>query len=509
MLPSDLLIVTRWRDNIRPKYSRLGDADVSLASEVIQIYRRGVGLKRGEVRERVLELEEACGRYKFVRGLALLVERRCDFTLEAAVNPLEARHTLFALAASRGHPTTEEERRNLLDEAARMLGVSAEQLESSLYADLDSEAVLKAAPDVDAFELLKEYNLSQTQTLLFFATEISFSASGNWQRIFRAIKYHGLMYSMMRNGDLFTVKLEGPVSLLKLTRRYGAAIAKVFPEIVRGRPWRVEAKILKGNRILNFFIDSVRFGGLFPDAAPQEAFDSQVEEDFLRQFKALGTNWNVRREAEPVEAGSSVLIPDFVFTLGKTRVFMEVVGFWTRDYLRRKLEKLSEVKGSPFIVAVNEELACDKIARLQNPGIHLIYYRGRIPVKAVLDALAPYARSELDSQAAGLRITVEDSIVPLERLAEKHGVTVEAVKRAAANVESHVLIGDVLVDKRLISQVREVLKSNVGDGAPLTRVLDAISQFNLPDPIAAITYCGFQVVWHDLLPENAIVKPSP
>lgn len=511
MLPTQLLAVSRWRDNVRPRCSKLDGRDVSAAEAVIGVYAAGVGRRRGEIRDRVAELEDAYGSFKFVRGLAALVERSCVFTSGAAVNPLEARHALFAETSERGYPTSIEERRRILEDVAARFKASAEQLEASMYADLESEMILKSAPKIGASELLKSYNLSLTQTLLFNATEMTFTASGNWQRIFRAVKYYGLMYTAMRRNGQFTVKLDGPTSLFKLTRRYGVSLAKVLPEIFMGKPWRVEAKILKANRLLNFVLESGRHGWLFPEACPEEKYDSTVEEEFAAQFRSLGTSWAVRREAEPVEAGASIMIPDFAFQLGGTRVLMEVVGFWTRDYLRRKLEKLGEVRGTPFIVAVDEELACDKLASLKasNPNIHIIQYKGMVPVRQVLEILQPYAEAEVKAQATELRLNVEKPIETLRELAEKHGVAVEAVRRVAGKLETHTLIGETLIEKALLQQIKETLEKAVAAETPLPKILETLKPYNLPDPVATINHCGFQIRWRGLLLENASVyKPK-
>lgn len=508
MLPSELLSVVRWRDNVRPKYSKMDGASVSAAEEVIGVYAGGIGLRRGEIRGRVAELEDAYGSFKFIRGLAALVERSCVFTSSAAVDPVEARHALFAEASASGYPTSPEGRRRILEAVASRLKVSAEQLDASMYADLDSEMTLQSAPKMNPVELLKEYNLSLTQTLLFHATEMTFTASGNWQRIFRSIKHHGLMYMAARSGGQLAVRLDGPTSLFKLTRRYGTALAKVLPEILLGKPWRIEAKILRANRLMNFTLESARHGWLFPEKTAEEKYDSAVEEEFAAQFRGLGTAWAVRREAEPVEAGSSVMIPDFAFQLGGTRVLMEVVGFWTRDYLRRKLEKLAEVRGTPFIVAVDEELACDKLASLKtsNPNIHVIQYRGKIPLRSVLEVLQSYAEAEVKAQTAELRLHVEKPVATLRELAEKHGASMEAVKRAAENIETHVLVGEALVEKKLMGEVARTLENMVNAETPLPKVIEALKPFNLPDPVAAITHCGFQIKWRGLLMENATVR---
>ena len=463
MLPIELLIVQRWKDNIRPRYSKLDERDVSAASAVIKAYAESAKLKRGEIREKVSDLEETYGDYRFIRGLATIVERSCTFSSKASIDPLTARHMLFAEASKRGYPTSYEERISIVEHVASSLKVSTEQLEDSMYADLESEMVLEYAPSISPIELLKSYNMSLTQTLLFHSTEMTFIVSKNWQRIFRAIKYYGLMYTVERKNGNFTVRIDGPTSLFKLTRRYGTAMAKVIPEIVKGKPWRIEAKILRMNRLLNFVLESTKHGWLLPELAVEEVYDSTVEAEFANQFKSLGTVWKLIREAEPVKAGNSIMIPDFVFQFGKTCVQMEIVGFWTREYIKRKLEKLAEVRDKPFIVAVDEELACEKLSKLQasSPNIHVIYYKGKIQVKDVLRILQPLAEAEVNTQAEHVELYIKKPIVTVKELSEELGVAIETVRRAANKIETHVLVGEMIIEKALIEEVKQTLENFV------------------------------------------------
>jgi len=507
MLPTELLVVQRWKDNIRPKYSKLDERSISIANAVIKAYVENTNLKRGEIREKVSELEEAYADYRFIRGLATIFERVCTFSSKASIEPLTARHMLFAEASRRGYPTSYEERNSIVEYVASNLKVSIEQLEDSMYADLDSEMVLEYAPSMSPLDLLKNYNLSLTQSLLFHSTEMMFIASKNWQRIFRAIKYYGLMYTAERKDENFIVRLSGPISLFKLTRRYGTAMAKVIPEILKGKPWRIEAKILRMNRLLNFVLESDKHGWLFPEMVVEEKYDSMVEAEFANQFKSLGTVWTLVREAEPVEAGASIMIPDFVFRFGKTYVPMEIVGFWTHEYLKRKLEKLAEIRCSPFILAVDEELACDKLSQIaSSPNIHLIYYKGKIQVKDVLSILKPMAEAELNTQASKVELHIKKSITTIREIAEELGVATETVRRAMNKIDTHLLVGEMIIEKALIGEVKKTLEDVIKEETQLPKVLEALRPYNLPDPITMITYCGYTIKWQGLIIERALVK---
>ena len=147
-------------------------------------------------------------------------------------------------------------------------------------------------------ELLEEYNLSLTQTLLFDSTALRFTVSANWQKIFFKAKRLGLIYDAYKDNG-FWVKIDGPASLFKLTRRYGTAIAKLLPAITASPKWTVEAKILWKftNEIYTFSLESWKQAPLFGTQPAIESYDSAVEEDFAQRFNALSSGWQLKREA--------------------------------------------------------------------------------------------------------------------------------------------------------------------------------------------------------------------
>ena len=59
-----------------------------------------------------------------------------------------------------------------------------------------------------------------------------------------------------------------------------------------------------------------------------------------------------------LEAGSALVVPDFVFTHEDgTEVALEIVGYWTPEYLKEKFDKLARVRAPNLIVAVRKKLA--------------------------------------------------------------------------------------------------------------------------------------------------------
>jgi predicted nuclease of restriction endonuclease-like RecB superfamily len=247
-----LLITRRWRDRIRPVYAKLSQRNLEVAGLLVQTYRDYVGKKKGELNEAVNGLENIGYDYRYIRGLAALLDRRCKLEPKATIDPVKVRRQVFKAAHKKVFPTTPEARRTVLGQAAKELEVTVEEVEESLYGDLEDELILKDFKTADPEALVKQYNLSLTQTLIFYSTELTFTTLGNWQNIFRQIKWLGLIYAIRKSDGGYEVKVDGPASLFKLHRRYGTSLAKLLPAIVQNSEWRVEAKILrrKGDRRL-------------------------------------------------------------------------------------------------------------------------------------------------------------------------------------------------------------------------------------------------------------------
>jgi uncharacterized protein len=471
MLPSNLLRARTSRDRIRPLYVAVDATSLALAEKIEGIFRDGVGRRKGELLGRLKEVEDEGNDFKLVRGLSALLERRCTFEAKSALNPVEARRAVFK-EASRARVSSPEERSGVLLKVSKELGVSPDALESTLFSDIEDELILRdfrpfKGPDT----LLKYYNLAVTQTLLFKSLRVEFTASGNWKNIFRDIKRFGLIYSVERGedeGEGYKVSLDGPLSLFKMTERYGTSIAKLLPQIMAADSWAIKAEILarsRGGKVYNFETDSGEMKGILTNvgrgaSAGDEQqprvgplYDSTTEERFAKSFLSYGTGWALRREPEPLIAGTHVLIPDFLFEKDGMKVYLEVVGFWTPQYLERKVAKLGSIAGVDMIVAAEESLACSKLERLRGKAL-VIYYKREVPLKPIIDHLrgreASIVVQQVEKLKGGEAVVLKGDVVSIEEIADQRGVAAASLKMALKDFkpEGYVRVGDRLFVSR-------------------------------------------------------------
>ena len=518
-MPSGLLFTRRRRDRIRPVYALLSRENLGVARLLIQTYEDHVGRSKGELGEAVDGLEELGYDYRYVRGLSAILDRRCQLESKTAIDSVKARRQVFEIAHEKGLPTTPDARQAVLHQAALDLGVTAEELEESLYGDLEDELILKSFEPVDAEALVKQYNLSLTQTLLFYSTELTFDVTGNWQNIFRQIKWLGLIYTIWRNNGGYQVRVDGPTSLFKLNRRYGTRLAKLLPTVVQSQEWIVKGKILrhKGERrLLTLELDSKKHGGLMEAlASPKEGttYDSLVERDFADRFRALHTGWKLTREPEPIPVGRQVMIPDFGFRKAGLMVYMEVVGFWTPRYLKEKAKKLGMVGDVDMIVAADTKLACQKLDRI-GERLNVIYYQRRVPLKPVLAHLKAREERLVEDQTRRLRdvdFSVEKPVVEVGELAEELGVLKDAVRQVLRERElpGYVRLGDMLIEESKLEEIQERLESRLEGGElGLAEASRIIEDMGGRKPTTILRALGYRIEWHGIEFRSAKIHKS-
>jgi len=383
MLPSNLLVAKVQGGRIEPLLLEPEGIPLAIAAEILDRLREGVGKGRRELERELGELEELALEagldMRVARAMATLALRVSVFEpVKTPVDPVRARLEVFEEACrSYGVAVSEEERRAVLERVAERLGCSVKDLETVLTRYQDE--VLAKPPDMSAEDLVKEYNLSEVQTMLFKAVKLGvrFTADGvTTKLLLRAVKALGLLYMAERTGSWIRLYIDGPASLLRQTRRYGTRLARLVPYVMLADRWAIEADVAGRRRTLRFELTDAR-SSLFPKRSVElePLFDSEVEREFFKSLSRLAAGWKVEREPEPLVAGNRILIPDFSVSNEDRKVYIEIVGFWTKEYLERKLQKLRELEGVTLIVAVDEELACSSLKELPH---EVVVFRGRL-----------------------------------------------------------------------------------------------------------------------------------
>jgi hypothetical protein len=295
------------------------------------------------------------------------------------VPPRHARRMLFEAAT-----TTGESRDALLTRVASTVGATPEDLESSLFADLPGERLLgELTASLSPPELALRANLSLIQGLLGRATRVTLEVSGNARVLVRHAKLRGLLCTVTRPASDVGAVLEisGPLALFRHTVLYGRALGSLVPHLAWCQRFRLRATCLLDDRPADL---QVATGDpIFPSVEPRR-FDSQLEERFARDFRKVAPDWDVLREPEPISVGTKLVFPDFALqhrTEPSRRWLVELVGFWTPEYVRRKLALYREARVANLILCIAEDRAC--AAEELPAGAVILRFRRRVDAAAV------------------------------------------------------------------------------------------------------------------------------
>lgn len=346
------------------------------AARMLAVYRRGIGAARGELHrrvERVLESFADCSPRRTQAFCKLLDDvssfaadartaarlRREVFTRAAGSHPLVAR------AEGMFESTVLEVRQRIAAE----LGRSWEEIERDMFADVIELQRLATFPhDLQPADLLATYNVAQTQALLYRATRVTVVAGADLKTILRHAKLAGLMHTIRRLDDgSYRFTFDGPASAMRSTSRYGIRFARMVPKLLSCRGWRLEATVLgPRDQLLGFELspaDRLRS----PLAAP-DPFDSALEADIIARWDASPPEgWTLERETEILHRGQEVLTPDFVLRHRGEPLprYIELVGYWTPEYLQKKAMQLSKFSQYRWILIVpSDNAAFAEIAQL-------------------------------------------------------------------------------------------------------------------------------------------------
>jgi uncharacterized protein len=299
----------------------------------------------------------------------------------ASLRPAELRAELFAAAAA-----SEESPTSIVDATAHRLGLPREALLESLFADLPGERPVRAPePPPTAAEAALRTNLAIAQAVLMRASRVELRVEGGVRPIVRLAKLRGLLCTLT-DAPLAeptpVLEISGPFSLFRHTLLYGRALAELLPHLAWCARFELRAACSLRGRLATVSVGSG--DPIFPAAAPTP-FDSRLEERFARDVARLAPDWDVIREPEPVRAGATLIFPDFLLRHRmhpERRALVEIVGFWTPQYLAAKLEKLRHAELPAFILCVDEDRGC--AAGDLPAGMPVVTFRRRVDAAAVM-----------------------------------------------------------------------------------------------------------------------------
>src|SRR5215475_10728862 len=399
MLTKELLRYRIESGQIRPAFLDASSPRyIRVASDLFADFDKQVGHMQVELGEAVEKYASGRTDYRIVRGLAHVMTSFAEFDAPTA-DSVKIRGAVFDRAAE-GWPVirsnaapTETDRNSVLEAVGAEFGLPVAQLEEELYSDLpERRRLIRVTAPREPGALIARYNMELARGLLYWAEQLTIDIEDSPQDVFRYIKLCRLMHTITRIESGYRIELDGPLSLLRGTRRYGLKMAVFLPALALCRKWRMEAVIVKAGEHLIFSIDDQ--SGLVAHFRRFPLFDSRLESDFAGDFqKAFERHphgvggvgaWSLARADSVIPVDRNhVMIPDFTLRDGSGHeIYLEIVGFWTPEYLSRKIAQVRAARLNNLILAVSKRLSLSEATAKE---LDVLWFAGKLLASAVIE----------------------------------------------------------------------------------------------------------------------------
>ena len=402
MLTADLVTVRRRGEELRliPVDPRRRARIETLAVAFSEIARAQVGSTRQQLDD-ALDAGAAGADLpspdrRLIGAVQKLVYDGCSFEEPDAETAAALRREIFRRAAAERRaatPSAPFDRGALLEAAARERGTSAAVVEAGLYGDRPARQRLLAFAGRPPGMLAAGFELAEAQAVLLRATRVTASVrsrdAGTYRQLFRTLKFLRLLPVVEAGIDGgYRITLDGPLSLFQGGTRYGLQLGLALPAIAGCDSWSIEADVRWGadRRPLRFRVG----GGALATAAAEPPSLPDELAAFVTAFERLDSGWRIDREPAVLDLpGAGMCVPDLAFVRARdgARVYFELLGFWSREAVWRRVELVRAGLPHKILFAASKGLRVGEAVLDETPTAALYVFARVIAAKQVLDRI--------------------------------------------------------------------------------------------------------------------------
>lgn len=399
MLTADLVRVQQKGGEllVRELSAKQRPRALELARDYVALAEHHVGATRAELEEAFGVVTVSASERKLSLGLQKLVEDRLEFEMSCEEEPRTLRSEVF-LAAAQARKALDDgasfERAQLLESAAARRNVTAEVLETSLYADLRSAQVLTGFAKVLPEVLVEGYDLAQKQAVLLKAVDLIADVRCRdpyaYRVLFRKLKFFRLVHRIEARVDGgYRIFIDGPFSLFTASTKYGLELALALPHVLACDEYVIRASLRWGKERTPLTYKLEGRGKAAPSPEEPVRLPDEVEA-FLNRFCALGSAWDATVSSDILElAGNGLCVPDLRFIHRQTGeiAYLEVMGYWSRDAVFKRIDLVRDGLEARVVFAVSSRLRVSEALLGDDVPSELYVYKGSISATEVLRRL--------------------------------------------------------------------------------------------------------------------------
>ena len=372
MLTGNLVRVKFAKNKIVPQYlSPSHGGWLGLAEQLLRGFRQSPGRTRGEIYE---ELAEVIGEGQpalVPRGLADLLEDRCEFEVNSDFPPDVIREAIFRASAKHRCEAAAAHvpfhRSGVIEAVSRELAVAPEAIEQGLFADLKDERRVLKFEDCTPDFLIHRYNAALAQAILLkcVAMEVRIwgESPARFRQLFRQIKFHRLIGTIHEStNNSYVLKLDGPLSLFSATQKYGLQLAQFLPTLLHCKAFDLQASVRWGIEKKEKLFTLSAADGLRSHRPDFGVYTPPELQQFADSFAAKVAGWLIAADPNPLSLPDGIWVPDFKLTHPGTgkEVFVEIIGFWRRVDVENLYKRLKKHLPGKFVLGLSEQYRADK-----------------------------------------------------------------------------------------------------------------------------------------------------
>jgi predicted nuclease of restriction endonuclease-like RecB superfamily len=398
VLTADLASVRRRGDELRlvPLDDRALARVQILAATYREIARAGIGRAREDVEASLREVEVPAAERRLAAAVLKLVRDGCVFEEADAADAAALRRALFR-RASAARRAGAFDRAALLEATAVERETTAAGVERGLFADRAGALRLLAVETPPPAALAAGFELAQAQAVLLRAVKISATVRAReaptYRRLFRRLKFLRLLPTIapLPEGG-YRLDIDGPFSLFQAVTKYGLQLGLALPAIAACDAWTLDADVRWGpeRRPARFRLEG-------RSTAPgEERDDSALPPDleaFVAAFEKLDSGWRVDRNPAVLDLpGAGLCVPDLAFERPDgARVHLEVLGFWSREAVWRRIDLVRAGLPHRILFAVSRDLRVSEEVLEEGSTAALYVFTRVLGARAVLGRLEAVA----------------------------------------------------------------------------------------------------------------------
>ncbi|MHA1912218.1 MAG: DUF790 family protein [Candidatus Kariarchaeaceae archaeon] len=434
---------------------------------------------------------------------------------------------------------------SFLDETASSINISKSQISELLWRDLEkNKKLLKNMdfPEVDPFQVMGRHNWWIYETAVKNSQRVKFKIQtgirGDLVKlIIQWCRKSYVFAELIEVSPEIIIDIAGPSEDFGKPYSYGNSLAFVFRRIfanliAENASFVVEIEYGVSNKKNLLTITSSNLPHLdIPYEVLTKAvrtLDSEVEADFYRSFTSRNrNNWIIDPEGEALITDNQIVIPDFLAKRGSQKVYIEIVGFWTPQYAKKKFSQYRllalENPDIPLMLLVDETIDMPFEA-LEELGIAVLRYKRKIEARTVQYSLNKHFSDlseridSIDDIFENLIATQKSELITLDDLQELFSLhsrkeldqAITTLKQLF-QLHNYNFIPQVgFLTNILLSQVKEFLTDSVPATTPLHTLETPFKEkYSLLSPFltALLDFFSFKTSYADLF-DVSVDPPS-